>query len=73
MISNRTYKVIGLEDADTVTITYSLKELLNDDGLELTYSLQEDLDSILDMKEGQSKYIRVTRDGENLGVIKRLR
>lgn len=72
MISNRTYKVVGLDEADTVTKTYSLKELLNDDGLELTYALQEDLDSILDMKEGQSKYIRVTRDGENLGVIKRL-
>ena len=73
MNTNRVYKVTGFENNSVTTIRLSLKELLKDNGTELNYALQEDLDSILDLKSGQAKYIRLSRDNyEDLGVIKRM-
>ena len=73
MNTNRVYKVTGFENNSVTTIRISLKELLKDNGTELNYALQEDLDSILDLKSGQAKYIRLSRDNyEDLGVIKRM-
>ena len=73
MNTNRVYKVTGFENNSVTTIRLSLEELLKDNGTELNYTLQEDLDSILDLKSGQAKYIRLSRDNyEDLGVIKRM-
>jgi len=70
--SKREYKVTGFDGEDTFEKVYTLIELLEDDGLEVTYTLQDDIDAILDLKEGESMFIPVTRDGDNKGVIKRL-
>ena len=71
--SIRKYIVTGIENDSTINKKKTLEELRADDDLELTYSLQEDLDSILDLKPGLSKYIAISRDNPNdLGVIHRI-
>lgn len=72
-LSRRKYLVTGIENKETVKKEYNLTELLQDDGLEITYTLQESIDMILEMKEGQAKYIAISRDNPDyLGVICRI-
>lgn len=72
-LSRRKYLVTGIENKETVKKEYNLTELLQDDCLEITYTLQGEVDMILDMKEGQTKYIPISRDNPNdLGVICRI-
>lgn len=74
MNTSRKYTVTGFEGHnDVTTVTLTLKELVSDNGTELNYSLQMELDSILDLRKGQAKYIILSRDNsEDLGVIKRI-
>lgn len=73
-LSRRKFKIVGIDTTETIEADYNALQLFQDDGTELTYSLQEDIDRILDLKEGQAIYIRLSRDNsENLGVLKRIK
>ena len=55
------------------TLECSLDEILEDDGSELNYALQEDIDSILDLRIGETKYFSASRDDDSKGIILRIK
>ena len=71
--SKRLFKVVGFEKSQKVSKTYTLAQLLTDDGFELTYSLQEIMDKILDLKINQTLFVDVIRGCEDSkGVLIRI-
>jgi len=74
-MSKRKYIVTGFDNCKPFTQEVTFEELVSSkvNNYEFIYTLQEDLDSILDLKVGQSLYVKTTRDGsEDLGVICRI-
>jgi hypothetical protein len=74
-MSKRKYIVVGFDNSKPFTQEITFEELVNTkDTFEFIYDLwEEDIDKILDLKVGQSRCVKTTRDGsEDLGVINRI-
>lgn len=67
--SKREYRVLLVENGNDTSIYQSLKNILADDGAEVNYAMQEIIDSILDLKVGESLYFQPNRDDRNSKAI----
>lgn len=78
IISKRAYALVGFERGTPLSRQeIPLEELITENNkegeYEYIYALREELDSILDLKEGEAKYVKLDRDdSESLGVILRI-
>lgn len=71
-ISFRKFKVIGFEAGHEVNLEYTLNKLLSDDGTEVLYTLQEEIDNILNLREGESHFVSLNRGNQDSkGIILR--
>ena len=77
-LSNREYKVIAVESAESYEVELTFNDILNlddpDDTLELIYAIQEVGDKVLDLKVNESMYFQPYRDmKESKGIIIRIK
>lgn len=74
--SKRKFIVVGVEIDEDFRFEIELEKLLTKDeeATEVMYSLQDEIDSVLDLKKGESMFFRANRDNENCkGIILRIR
>jgi hypothetical protein len=70
--SKRMFKVVGFENLDYINENFSLGFLLSnntDTDTEWLYTLQEDVDSIIDLKVGETYLTKSTRDGAKFNDV----
>lgn len=74
--TKRKYIATWIEGADSATEHFDLSDIIEENKIdyEYLYAIRDDLDKILDLKEGQIIHFQFNRDNkDSQGVIKRIK